>query len=59
MVIVSTNIEYLKRFYLKKNKILEYQIKALLIKALYQNSSYTFANGLVADSIEMSNLVII
>jgi len=48
-----------KILFKKKTKILEYQIKTFLIKALYQNSSYTFVNAPVADSIEMSNLVII
>jgi hypothetical protein len=42
-----------------KKKLLEYQIQALILKALYQNGSYVFSNGTVADSTAVSTLVII
>ena len=57
MVIVS--IKNIQNFYKITCQLSDYQIKSLLIKALYQGTSFTFQNGTVADSVAMSTLVII
>jgi hypothetical protein len=48
-----------EKFDKSKRQFSDYQIKTLMIKALYQDSSFTFNGGPVADSVAMSILVVI
>ena len=55
---MNVSITNLKLYY-KNISYSDYQIKSLLIKALYHNISFGFQDGSVADSVAMSTLVII
>jgi hypothetical protein len=56
---VTVSIKNIQNFYKITFQLSDYQMKSLMIKALYQGISFKFNNGTVADSIAMSTLVII